>query len=83
MRLSNAVTSQGNGILTYRNRKKLKMFKHRFNPENAHDFRNVIDAVDLMTGRAKSTLTMFVSYVEGEIVKTCISSTFLVLFTAC
>jgi hypothetical protein len=42
------------------------MFKHRFNPENAHDFRTVIDAVDIMTGRAKSTLNMFVSYVEGD-----------------
>lgn len=42
------------------------MFKHRFDAENAHDFRNVIDAVDLMTGRAKSTLTMFVSYIEGD-----------------
>ena len=42
------------------------MFKHRFNPENSHDFRNVIDAVNLMTGRMKSTLNMFVSYVEGD-----------------
>ena len=42
------------------------MFKHRFNPENAHDFDNVIDAVNLMTGRAKSTLNMFVSYIEGD-----------------
>ena len=42
------------------------MFKHRFNPENAHDFRDVIDAVNLMIGRAKSTLNMFVSYIEGD-----------------
>lgn len=41
------------------------MFKHRFNPQNAHDFGNVIDAVNLMTGRAKSTLNMLNSYIEG------------------
>ena len=42
------------------------MFKHRFNPENARDFRDVIDAVNLMTGRMKSTLNMFVSYIDGD-----------------
>ncbi len=42
------------------------MFKHRFNPQNAHDFRNVIDAINLMTGRAKSTLNMLNSYIEGD-----------------
>lgn len=42
------------------------MFKHRFNPQNAHDFGNVIDAVNLMTGRAKSTLNMLNSYIEGN-----------------
>jgi hypothetical protein len=42
------------------------MFKHRFNPENAHDFRTVIDAVNLMTGRAKSSLMMMTAYLEGD-----------------
>ncbi|MDD5229142.1 MAG: hypothetical protein PHN45_04340 [Methylococcales bacterium] len=42
------------------------MFKHRFNPETAGNFFDVINAVDLMTGRAKSSLNMFISYVEGD-----------------
>ncbi len=42
------------------------MFKHRFNPETAADFTSVIDAVNIMTGRAKSSLMMMTSYLEGD-----------------
>jgi hypothetical protein len=42
------------------------MFKHRFNPETAADFTSVINAVSMMIGRAKSSLMMTTTYLEGN-----------------
>lgn len=42
------------------------MFKHRFNQQAAADFTSVINSVDLMIGRAKSTLNMMTAYFEGD-----------------